>query len=140
MILETPLSAEAASIFYELFNFQNKEEHEKNRISLRQTLMTYFSQSEKEKLERSNAIEKINVLFVIETQLYSPEFVQFGYSGLYLQYNWSDAKQQNEANPILFEKLSKFDQKRGIKKEELLFTICYNGAFQLIRVKILIFN
>jgi len=140
LILENPLLAEAVPIFHELFNFKNEEEHEKNRIYLRQTLMTYFTQSDKEKLERFNVIEKNNSLFVAETKLYSPEFTEFGYSGLYLDCNWSDAEQQNKANLMLFEKLSKFDQKRGITKEELLFTICNYGAFQLIRVNIFMFN
>ena len=138
LILENPLSGQAVSIFHELFNFQNEEEHEKNRIYLRQSLMTYFSPRDKEKLEQFNVIENINVLFLTETQVYfRTQFAQFGYSGLYLHYNWRDAQQQNEANPSLFEKLSRFDLKRGIKKEELLFTICYHGAFQLIRVNII---
>ena len=80
-------------------------------------------------------IDAANHWFKSETEIYSE---MGGYSIGYLVRCWNETTQKNKSDPILFDKLSKFDLKRGLKSEQLLFGICSRAAFYLITVNKLI--
>ena len=129
LLLKSESISEAVKIFQKCFNWENEKDHEKNRIEVREKMKTYISQNEAQKLDE--IIEGANNWFKGETEIYSEIG---GYSGLYLGNCWNEAKQKNKSDPILFSKLSKFDFKRGIKSENLIFCICRWAAFQVITV------
>ena len=132
-LLENESISEAVKIFQKSFNFENEKDHEKNRVEVREKMKTYISQNETQKLDI--IIEVTNQLFKDETKIYSETL---GYAGSYLVECWNGTTQKNESDPTKFDKFSKFDLKRGIKSEQILYMICLISAFHLITVNKLI--
>ena len=127
-ILEIDSISEAVKIFQKCFNWENEKDHEKNRVEVREKMETNISQNDAQKLDAN--IKIANCWFNMETI--------GGYSAFYLSICWDETTQKNNSDPILFDKLSTFDLKTGIKSEQLLFAICMSAAFHLITVNKLI--
>ena len=72
---------------------------------------------------------------IIEIETYFKDGKVGGWSSWYCKKTWNDSTLENDADLEIFDLLFKIDIKNGADASKIVWNLCFNGAFEAVKVR-----
>ena len=72
---------------------------------------------------------------ITERRLYFEDGCVGGYSSYYCKFTWNDETLENDADLEIFDLLLKIDIKNGADTSKIVWSLCFYGAFEAVKVR-----